>query len=115
MRLSLSPFLARLEHLPLSPAALAPADPSLPLALSLSRSPAVQGWEQQLAGRGLKRAGETPAAGAEGGADGAAAAAGEAAKRRPSAKQVDKFRQQKEVRRRSPLLSVFVLVWSARG
>ncbi|BGP50014.1 hypothetical protein JCM10450v2_005922 [Rhodotorula kratochvilovae] len=49
----------------------------------------VTGWEQQLAGRGIKRAGE-PEEGDEG-------------KKRPSAKQVEKFRQQKEEKRRKKL------------
>ncbi|GAA6054525.1 hypothetical protein JCM3770_005829 [Rhodotorula araucariae] len=49
----------------------------------------VQGWEQQLAGRGIKRAGEPDEA--------------DDAKKRPSAKQVEKFRQQKEEKRRKKL------------
>lgn len=57
--------------------------------------PAVQGWEQQLAGRGLKRAGAGEPAQDD----------AEGAKRRPSAKQVDKFRQQKEEKKRKKLTS----------
>ncbi|GAA5907600.1 hypothetical protein JCM8208_000014 [Rhodotorula glutinis] len=66
----------------------------------------VQGWEQQLAGRGLKRAGGEPAAAAGAGAE-SDEAGGEAAKRRPSAKQVDKFRRDKEEKKRKKLRSQF--------
>lgn len=73
--------------LPLSPAASADKSEVM--------QPAVQGWEQQLAGRGLKRAGAGEPAQDD----------AEGAKRRPSAKQVDKFRQQKEEKKRKKLTS----------
>jgi hypothetical protein len=47
----------------------------------------VKGWEQQLEGKGLKRAGED-------------AEDAEGSRKRPSSKQVEKFKQQKQVRSR---------------
>ncbi|GAA5913805.1 WW domain-containing protein [Sporobolomyces salmoneus] len=53
----------------------------------------VKGWEQQLEGKGLKRTGEDETGEAEG------------ARKRPSSKQVEKFKQQKQEKKKKKLTS----------